>query len=251
MDRRPAGTCMMNAVNVGLFEQQWRAYRAIIDHDWMEHRGLTAACAHALREWTAQNPGRRSRLLDLGCGDLAQMGPVFAELPLKAYVGVDLTETVLPMARAAMGPVPFEAEFRHSDISDFVRLPGEPFDLVHASLVVHHLDDDAKAEFLTALRHRIADDGAFVWADVFRDPGESRDDYVARYAARIRESWKCLSDRDFDEDAREAVVAHMSVHDFPADREAVVEVARQAGWAWQWLWQGSHRAEAVALLIPA
>lgn len=238
----------MNSVNVDLFERQWQAYRAVIDHDWMEHAGSTAACAEALHRWAVDHPERsgKARLLDLGCGDLALMGPAFGALPLKSYVGVDLTEQVLPMARAALGPVPFDVEFRHGEISEFVESAGEPFDLVHAAMVVHHLDDDAKAEFLASLRPRVRDDGAFIWADVFRDPGESRADYLARYTARIRRIWTGI-----DDDAREAIVTHVNTYDFPADREAIVAAATRAGWNWQWLWQGSHRAEAVAVLTPA
>lgn len=26
-----------------LFERQWQTYRSVVDHDWMEHRGITAA----------------------------------------------------------------------------------------------------------------------------------------------------------------------------------------------------------------
>ena len=37
----------------------------------------------------------------------------------------------------------------------------------------------------------------------------------------------------------------------PADRNAVISTAHGAGWHCQWLWRGSHRAEAVALLTPA
>lgn len=232
-------------VNMDLFERQWQAYRAVVDNDWMEHRGLTAACAAALRTWVAEHPGRRGEisLLDLGCGDLARMGPVFRGLPLKTYVGVDLTEQVLPKAHAALGRVPFAAEFHHADIVEFVEAPGETVDLVHASLVVHHLEDDDKETFLAALRRRVSDGGAFVWADLFREAGESRAEYLERYTARIRGSWHAI-----DEDARQAIVSHITAFDFPADREAIVEVAERAGWHWRRLWHGSHRAEAVALL---
>ena len=231
-----------------LFERQWQTYRSIIDHDWMEHRGITTACEQALRSWAAEHPDRAgtARLLDLGCGDLARMGPVFAALPLGSYTGVDLTEQVLPMAREALGPVGFPAQFVHGDVTMFVRTPGEDFDLVHAALVLHHLTDDAKADFLSALRERIRPDGCFVWVDVFREPGESRQAYAERYAVRIRTRWTGI-----DEDARETLVTHMSTYDYPADRAAVVAAAENAGWNWHWLWQGNHHAEAVALLTPA
>lgn len=228
-----------------LFERQWQVYRAVVDNDWMEHRGLTSVCAAALRTWVGEHPGRRGeiRLLDLGCGDLARMGPVFRELPLKTYVGVDLAEPVLPAARAALGRAPFTAEFHRADIVEFVAAPGETVDLVHASLVVHHLADPDKQPFLAPLRRRVSDGGAFVWADLFREPGESRAEYLTRYTARIRGSWHAI-----DKEAREAIVSHITAFDFPADREAIVEVAEAAGWQWRWLWQGSHQAEAVALL---
>ncbi len=228
-----------------LFESQWQTYRDVVDHDWMEHRGLTAACADALQDWVVEHPDRsgRIRLLDLGCGDLAQMGPVFRSLPLQTYVGVDLTEQVLPMAREALGPVPFVVEFHHADVVEFIGRPGEDYDLVHAALVLHHLGDDEKVRFLAALRGRMRPEGVLVWADVFREQAEARPDYVARYAERIRSGWDAI-----DADAREAIVTHMSAYDFPADRTAIVAAAERAGWSWQWTWQGSHRAEAVAVL---
>lgn len=212
----------------------------------MEHRGLTDACAAALDAWFAEHPDRRgtARLLDLGCGDLALMAPVLRSLPLGSYLGVDLTEQVLPMARSALGEVPFTAEFRHGDIRS---IPGsDPYDLVHACFVLHHLHADDKRDFLADLLPRVRPDGAFLWADVFCEPGESRADYAARYATRIRQDWRALDAED-----REAIVTHMSTYDFPADREEIVATAADCGWQWRWLWQGSHHAEAVALLTPA
>lgn len=230
-----------------LFEQQWQTYRSVIENDWMEHRGVTATCASVLQAWVAQHPERHglARLLDLGCGDMAQMAPVFRALPLGTFVGVDLTEQVLPMARAALGEVPFAADFHHSDVQRFVEAECETFDLVHASFVLHHLSDEEKAHFLSTLRERIQPDGAFLWIDVFCEPGESRPDYLARYVARIRGGWDAIA-----ADAREAVVTHITTYDFPADRSAIIDVAAQMGWEWEWVWQGSHRAEAAALLTP-
>lgn len=235
--------------SVDLFERQWQTYRSVVDRDWMEHRGLTAACAEAMQSWLADHPGRagRARLLDLGCGDLALMAPVLRGLPLGAYLGVDSAANVLPAARAALGETGFPAEFRHGDIHDVVDGDGDGpgFDIVHAALVLHHLTDEEKAQFLSSLRRRVRPDGILVWADVFREPGESLPDYAARYAERIRTGWTAL-----DRESRESIVAHMSACDFPADRDAVVGMARNAGWRWRWLWKGRHRAEAVALLTP-
>lgn len=231
-----------------LFERQWDIYRSVVDHDWMEHRGFTAACADALQSWMAAHPERHghARLADLGCGDLALMGPVFQALPLGSYVGVDLTEQVLPMARISLETAAFPSRFICADVTDFIESTGEDFDLVHAALVLHHLRDADKVRFLAALRGRIRPQGAFLWADLFCEPGESRPDYASRYAARIRRDWRAIG-----EEEREAIVAHMFTYDHPADRVAIMAAAGQTGWRWEWLWQGHHQAEAVALLTPA
>lgn len=229
------------------FERQWRTYREVVDHDWMEHRGITTAATEALRSWMQQHPERRgkARLLDLGCGDLALMGPVFGGLELGSYVGVDLTEQVLPLARAALGRSPFDISLHHTDARAFIATQHD-VDLVHASLVLHHLRDEDKAVFLAELRRVVQPQGAFVWADVFREPGETRADFVSRYAERIRRDWTAVG-----KDDREAIITHVTSFDYPADREEIVVAAGRAGWDWQWLWQGHHRAEAVALLTPA
>lgn len=230
-----------------LFEQRWQTYRTVVDHDLMEHQAITEVCAAVLQEWFADNPDRQghARLVDLGCGDLGQMAPVFGALPLAAYVGVDLTEPVLPLARTALGAVPFTSEFHHCDVQSFIAANREAVDLVHASFVLHHLDDDDKTEFLAALRQRVEPDGLFLWTDVFRIPGESRDDYLARYCSRIQTEWDAIG-----ADARETIAAHIKEFDFPADRDHAARAAERAGWQLTWLWQGRYQAEAVALLRP-
>ena len=38
--------------------------------------------------------------------------------------------------------------------------------------------------------------------------------------------------------------------DLPAERDAIEAVAEACGWSWRWAWQGSHQAEALAVLTP-
>ncbi|WP_235300074.1 hypothetical protein [Synechococcus sp. GFB01] len=57
-----------------LFEQQWATYRAVVEHDLMEHRALGEATAAAIGSWLDRRPAGAAspRLVDLGCGDLAR-----------------------------------------------------------------------------------------------------------------------------------------------------------------------------------
>lgn len=231
-----------------LFEQQWATYRAVVDHDLMEHRALGEATAAAIGTWLAERPAAAAApgLVDLGCGDLAPLAPLLQRLPLGSYTGVDLAGAVLDLARARLGPVSYPCRWEQADLLAWIQQEGAPLELLHAAFAIHHLSDPEKAAFLQAARRRISPDGLFLWADVFREPGEPLEPYRRRYAARVRQGWQPLSGEQ-----REQVITHLRGFDQPADRTAIQAVAEAAGWRWRWAWQGRHRAEALAVLTPA
>ncbi len=232
-----------------LFERNWRAYRAVVDHDLMEHRALTdalKAVAGAL-----VRPGWA--WADLGCGDLALLAPLLRALPLGRFEAVDAAAAVLPLAAenleaGATGPVPFPCHWSHQDLLAWAeqREPTSRFDLISCSYALHHLSDLDKQRVLAALIRRLAPDGTLLIADVFRRDGESRAAYIDRYGQRVRDTWGVLPGAD-----RQRVLDHLSAHDEPAERGAFVACARSAGWACRWIWTGSHGAEALLLLWPA
>ena len=168
------------------FERQWSSYRAVVEHDLMEHRAVASAT-----DWRV--------------GDL------------------------LAWAQAPEG-------------GDSAL--GQP-DILHSAFAIHHLSDAQKQAFLQGARRRINANGVFLWVDVFREPGETREAYIARYCQRIRSSWQPLSPGQ-----QEQVIDHLSQCDIPADRAAIQASAEQAGWRWHWAWQGQYQAEAMAVLTP-
>jgi SAM-dependent methyltransferase len=240
------------------FDRQWSTYRRVVDNDLMEHQALSAATAAALEGWLAQRPQGSSppHMVDLGCGDLALLAPLLRRLPLGSYLGLDLSAPVLPRAAAQLQGVPYPCAWREQDLLSWAldqSVSGDPgsattspVDLIHSSFALHHLNADEKGRFLKAVRHRLAPTGMLLWADVFRDPGESRDDYVARYVRRIHHGWQALG-----ADEQQQVIAHLSSFDHPADAAAIQHTAEACGWRWRWLWRGRHRAEALAALTPA
>lgn len=151
--------------------------------------------------------------------------------------------------------MPYPCGWREQDLLSWAlegSVPGEacsattgPVDLIHSSFAVHHLSDEQKGQFLSGARSRVAPDGMLLWADVFRDPGESRDSYLQRYVQRIRKGWTSIPAEE-----GQRVIDHLSQFDFPADAAAIESTAEACGWAWQWLWRGQHRAEALARLTP-
>lgn len=234
------------------FERQWSSYRAIVEHDLMEHRAVADATASAIDGWLVARPAAAAapRMVDLGCGDLALLAPLLQRLPLGRYSGLDLAAVVLPLAQQALGAVPYPTQWLEGDLLAWAQGaldPSQPAtDILHSAFAIHHLDDDAKAAFLQAARRRISPGGLFIWVDVFREPGESRDAYIARYTSRIHNGWPQLS-----AEQKEHVINHLGSFDIPADREAIAAAAAEAGWQWHWAWQGAHQAEAMAVLTPA
>ena len=235
------------------FERQWSSYRAVVEHDLMEHRAVATATEAALRHWLAQRPATATppALLDLGCGDLALLAPLLRDLPLGRYCGLDLTAVVLPLAERALGPVPYATDWRVGDLLAWAQAleGGDPAldqpDILHSAFAIHHLSDAQKQTFLEGARRRINPNGVFLWVDVFREPGETREAYIARYRQRIRSGWQPLSGEQQGQ-----VMEHLNQCDIPADRAGIEATARACGWDWQWLWQGQHQAEAMAVLTP-
>lgn len=232
-----------------LFEHNWRAYRAVVDHDLMEHRALTDALKAVVEALV--RPGWA--WADLGCGDLALLAPLLRALPLGRFEAVDAAAAVFPLAAAnleaaAAGPVPFPCRWSHQDLLAWAeqREPAFHFNLITCSYALHHLSDLDKQRVLAALARRLAPDGALLIADVFRRDGESRAAYIDRYGQRVRDTWGVLPGAD-----RQRVLDHLSAHDKPAERGAFVACACGAGWACRWIWNGSHGAEALVLLWPA
>ena len=236
------------------FERQWTSYRAIVEHDLMEHQAVARATATAIDGWLAARPAGAPapHLVDLGCGDLALLAPLLQRLPLASYTGLDLTAAVLPLAQQALGAVNYPCHWLEADLLAWAQADPagdghpNPVDILHSAFAIHHLTDPDKARFLQAARQRIAPGGVFIWVDVFRLPGESRDAYVARYKQRIAAQWPQLTAEQHDH-----VTSHLSAYDIPADRLAIEAAAGAAGWRWHWCWHGAHQAEALAVLTPA
>ena len=236
-----------------LFERQWSSYRAIVDHNLMEHREVAAATAAVLEDWIMQRPedAPPPRMVDLGCGDLALLAPLLRRLPLASYTGLDLAPPVLQLARKSLGPVSYPTQWLEGDLlawaigDQAVPAAAQSVDILHSAYAIHHLSDDQKATFLAAVRQLLSPGGLFVWGDVFREPGESQQAHAQRYIQRVETNWHPLTP-----DQRRHVSDHLSRFDIPADRAAIQSVAEATGWSWRWAWNGTHRSEAVAVLTP-
>lgn len=213
--------------------QKFDLYDAIIAHDYMRHeaitagvRGVLAGCAQPLR------------VLDVGCGNGWMARESLREALVSKYIGVDLSADALERVRARppLGVKPTEAamELRCDDL--FLVLPGLPagsFEVVMASFSLHHFSQEKKRELLAGIERILAPGGVFIWTDVARKPGQTRDQFNASLAKEMRENWLKLEPAE-----REKVVDHVEESDFPEEVGWMVTECDRAGFKkWEQLFK--------------
>jgi 2-polyprenyl-3-methyl-5-hydroxy-6-metoxy-1,4-benzoquinol methylase len=217
------------------FENQWSTYKTIVQHDFMHHRAPA---------------GHRPHFVDLGCGDADPLAAVLRDLPLGSLLGMDQASSVLPLAAKALGEVPYPCDWIQADLLEWATAATpqtNPVDILYSSFAIHHLDGESQEAFMAGARKKISPSGIFLWADIFREPGETVDDFRLRYTQRMTNHWgTALQPQQLAH-----ACFHVSNFDLPADREAIGTTARNQGWTLSWIWAGPDKAEALAVLMPA
>jgi SAM-dependent methyltransferase len=99
------------------------------------------------REYFRPRPG--DRVLDVGCGPAHML----EFLPDVDYVGVDLSPAYIEYAKRAFGG---RGKFLVADATSLEAHEPEPFDLVTAVGLLHHLSDKGAIQLLRGLRARLA-----------------------------------------------------------------------------------------------
>ena len=203
---------MSSDASVTDFFSSWEVYRAVIDHDCMEHSLIYPLIGQILHERTEP-----FTVLDLGCGDAAGTGPAMVGTAAARYVGVDSAAPALEFAARTLDASGLDVDLRVEDMLDMVRTSDEQFDVIIASFALHHFHTSQKQEFLDVARDRLAPGGELLLVDVVRRDGETRDAYLARYTQMVR-TWPMNSD------VQDRIIAHVTTFDFPE------EISTLSGW---------------------
>lgn len=119
-----------------------------------------------LAEYIKPVPGEK--VLDIGCGP----ADILDYLPQVSYTGVDLSPEYIESARKRFGS---RGRFWCNDVGSVVGLEAErgTFDLVLATGLIHHLDDQQAASMFDLVRRALRADGRLVTFDGCYVPGQS------------------------------------------------------------------------------
>lgn len=135
--------------------------------------GARASRRYVLQHYIQAREG--DRILDLGCGT----AEILDLLPPGRYVGIDPDDTYVTQAgKRARGN---DLLIKGNPLEDAV-IPKEPFDIVLAMGVLHHLPDPAALKLLERAFTALQPGGRFISMDPAFEEGQSP---VARLLARM------------------------------------------------------------------
>jgi len=155
-----------------MMEQQiGTGWRRVFSHPLVYESFQRATGARSLRKTLARQylrPKPGDRVLDVGCGP----AHLLEFLPDVHYVGVDLSPAYIEHANRAFRG---RGKFLVADVTSFEMHDLEPFDLVTAVGLLHHLSDEGVAQLLARLGARMSGPkGRLVTIDGCYIAGQSR-----------------------------------------------------------------------------
>jgi SAM-dependent methyltransferase len=205
---------------IALFQRQWRVYRKVVDHNYMQHREVYDRLHRVLVEEAAQP----FRFLDIACGDASASVGALQGTRVASYHGIDLSGPALELAHEAMRGLDCPATLERRDFAEALRDRIEPADVAWIGQSLHHLATPGK---LTVMRdiHRLLDVGGLLllWEPT-RFYGEDLDTWFCRMEIRCRPWWTALTQAEWD-----AMVTHTRTADFPETVSGWLALGRDAG----------------------
>ena len=208
---------------------QWHLYRQIIDNDYMAHHGIHSA----IGEYLTAHVSSPYTLVDLGCGDASQIAKTLKRHPPDEYVGIDLSPVALDQARTNISAQGIISRFVEEDLSTYLERDSSAatrflglVDVIVAGFTVHHLHTEAKRIFFQRCVASLHKGGHLLFYDVFRRPGEHREQYLSAYLANMEHHWVKIS-RESMTAARE----HATACDYPEEPDTITTMAQNSGFS--------------------
>ena len=110
-------------------------------------------------------PKKGDRILDVGCG----VADILESLPEVSYLGIDLNPLYIESARKNYG---HRANFLCQDVTLIKDDEFEPFDIILATGLLHHLSDSECLTLLRSCRKLLKPSGHMITFDGCRVPGQ-------------------------------------------------------------------------------
>jgi SAM-dependent methyltransferase len=159
---------------------------------------------------------------DLACGTAPFSAAALAGTRVARYVGVDISEPALDVAKAALAPLSCPIELRCQDFVEAIDAWEGQLDVVWIGLSLHHLRASEKRAFIRKIGSLLPRDGLFLIWEPTCFESEDREVWVERLSQTLKAL--PLSDDEFA-----AYDSHQRASDFPETAATWKGMAREAG----------------------
>lgn len=212
----------------------------------MFHRDISEAVQHVFHE---SIPGSSLRILDLGCGDASMVLPILSSQGISSYIGCDLSQPALDIARKQLETLSIKHRLVCEDMCSVISdLPDASVDMVFSSYAAHHLHTTQKQHLIAEISRVLTSAGSFILIDIFREPNETRADYMTNYMTKLNAHWIGLSAEE-----KKLVIDHATEFDFPEQADFYQNLCHKYGlpteqrvakhtWHEAWIFSKSNHA---------
>lgn len=203
-----------------IFIKNWSIYRKIIANDNMSHK----AGYSKLKQIISDEMQRPFTFVDLACGDAYYSSKILKETNARKYTGLDISEQALSLASENFKGFHIEADFIKADFIDFRDFIDAEADVIWVGFSVHHLDTEAKLEFMKKAKEALASGGIFMLYEPILLEGEDLKKYYIRFKSTFDEYWKGLDNEESD-----YLLEHVRETEKPETREDWIALGKEAG----------------------
>lgn len=204
-----------------LFAKGLATYRKVEDANYIAHREVYGLLHDVLM---AEAPDGFV-FADLGCGTATGSAKSLAGTRVGRYVGVDISEPSLDVARDALRDLACPVELRRQDFPEAVENWSGPLHVVWIGQSLHHLRAPEKRKFMQQVARLLPADGLFlIWEPTCLE-GEDREGWMERFR-QMRPYWPAVSDEEFA-----SFDSHHRASDYAETAKMWKGMAREAGFA--------------------
>jgi ubiquinone/menaquinone biosynthesis C-methylase UbiE len=204
-----------------LFIDSWQVYRKMVDNDYLFHRGAYGELGRLVRS-RCKAP---YRFVDVACGDASMTVGALIGTPVSSYLGIDISETALDIARTNLARLGCDITLTSADFAAHLQDWAGQADVVWIGLSLHHFQNAGKCSVMSAIRRIVGDDGVLLVYENSSPDGEDRSRWMERWDAQ-KPGWTAYSDAEW-----EYVRNHVNSSDYPETDSGWRDLGRRAGFA--------------------
>ena len=202
-----------------LFARGLATYRKVVSANYMAHREVYKLLNQVLVAEMTEN----FVFVDVACGTAPGSAEALANTKVCRYVGIDISQPSLDVARNALATISCRVDLRCQDFVEAIDDWEGPLDVVWIGQSLHHLRQQGKGHFMRKVQTLLSHNGLFlIWEPTCLE-GEDREGWMERFR-QMRPQWSEISDEEFA-----AFDSHHRASDYAETSATWIGMAHAAG----------------------